>query len=94
MSEDPISPSKAESNPLNSDNSSKAVQDDSAEIHRLKQEIHRLEQDEALYKEKIRLLHEYNEIKDVTQMLLGKLAEIEGVCSKYLYGRFGLDCHD
>lgn len=36
-------------------------------------------------------LHEYNEIKDVGQMLLGKMAELEGTTTTALYERFGLD---
>ena len=42
----------------------------------------------------IEKLHEYNEIKDVGQILLGKLAEVEGVTSTQLYGRFGLQLDD
>ncbi|KAF7486413.1 DNA repair protein SWI5 homolog [Marmota monax] len=44
--------------------------------------------------EHISLLHEYNDIKDVGQMLLGKLAVIRGVTSKELYPEFGLDVND
>ena len=36
-------------------------------------------------------LHEYNEVKDVGQMLLGKIAEIEGTTTTALYKRFGLE---
>ena len=36
-------------------------------------------------------LHEYNEVKDVGQMLLGKIAELEGTTTTSLYERFGLD---
>jgi hypothetical protein len=36
-------------------------------------------------------LHEYNEIKDVGQMVLGKIAEIEGTTTTALYERFGLE---
>ncbi|XP_069913552.1 DNA repair protein SWI5 homolog [Oryctolagus cuniculus] len=39
-------------------------------------------------------LHEYNDIKDVAQMLLGKLAVIRGVTTKELYPEFGLDVND
>ncbi|XP_027963737.1 DNA repair protein SWI5 homolog [Eumetopias jubatus] len=42
----------------------------------------------------ISLLHEYNDIKDVGQMLLGKLAVIRGVTTKELYPEFGLDMND
>jgi len=39
-------------------------------------------------------LHEYNDIKDVGQMLLGRLAEVEQTTTKSLYGRYGLDLDD
>ncbi|XP_057169360.1 DNA repair protein SWI5 homolog [Ursus arctos] len=39
-------------------------------------------------------LHEYNDIKDVGQVLLGKLAVIRGVTTKELYPEFGLDMND
>ncbi|XP_051052002.1 DNA repair protein SWI5 homolog [Phodopus roborovskii] len=42
----------------------------------------------------ISLLHEYNDIKDVAQMLLGKLALTQGVTIKELYPDFGLDLSD
>ncbi len=35
-------------------------------------------------------LHQYNEIKDTGQLLLGKLAEVEGTTTATLYQRFGL----
>ena len=39
-------------------------------------------------------LHLYNEIKDVGQSLLGKLAEVEGLTTTQLYARFGLELDD
>ncbi|KAK3912930.1 DNA repair protein SWI5-like protein [Frankliniella fusca] len=36
------------------------------------------------------LLHEFNEIKDATQVVLGKLASIEGKTLKELHEQFGL----
>ncbi|XP_012576799.1 PREDICTED: DNA repair protein SWI5 homolog isoform X2 [Condylura cristata] len=39
-------------------------------------------------------LHEYNDIKDVGQALLGKLAVIRGVATKELYPEFDLDVDD
>ncbi|XP_060056248.1 DNA repair protein SWI5 homolog isoform X1 [Erinaceus europaeus] len=42
----------------------------------------------------INQLHEYNDIKDVGQMLLGKLAVIRGVTTKDLYAEFDLDMSD
>ena len=42
----------------------------------------------------IDLLHRYNELKDAGQILLGKLAEIEGVTTKDMYERYSLDLED
>ncbi|NXX51507.1 SWI5 protein, partial [Tricholaema leucomelas] len=42
----------------------------------------------------ISLLHEYNDIKDAGQMLLGKLAVIRGVTTKELYPEYDLEVND
>ncbi|KAJ7334334.1 swi5-like zinc finger protein [Desmophyllum pertusum] len=42
----------------------------------------------------IQKLHEYNEIKDVGQLLIGKLAEIDGTTTRAMYQEFGLDLED
>ncbi|XP_020627389.1 DNA repair protein SWI5 homolog [Orbicella faveolata] len=42
----------------------------------------------------IQKLHEYNEIKDVGQLLIGKLAEINGTTTRATYQEFGLDLED
>jgi len=39
-------------------------------------------------------LHEYNEIKDVAQMVLGRIAINEGVTTKDLYERYQLSIND
>lgn len=39
-------------------------------------------------------LHEYNEVKDMGQLLLGKLAEVQGTTTAVLYERFGLQLDD
>lgn len=39
-------------------------------------------------------LHEYNEVKDIGQLLLGKLAEVEGTTTASLYEQFGLGLED
>jgi DNA repair protein Swi5/Sae3 len=44
--------------------------------------------------DRIKKLHEYNEVKDIGQMLLGIIAEREGVTIKDLYKRFELDVDD
>ena len=42
----------------------------------------------------IKKLHEYNEIKDIGQTLLGKIAEVDGVTTTHLYQRFSLTLDD
>ncbi|XP_040461432.1 DNA repair protein SWI5 homolog [Falco naumanni] len=42
----------------------------------------------------ISLLHEYNDIKDAGQTLLGKLAVIRGVTTKQLYPEYDLELSD
>ncbi|KAL7978498.1 DNA repair protein SWI5 homolog [Crotalus tigris] len=60
------------------------------EIAQIKAEGYSLEELEN----HISLLHEYNEIKDTGQMLLGRLAAIRGVTTKDLYPEFDLDLND
>ncbi|XP_022084188.1 DNA repair protein SWI5 homolog isoform X2 [Acanthaster planci] len=42
----------------------------------------------------IEKMHEYNELKDTGQMLLGKIALVKGVTTKDLYEQFSLDLSD
>ncbi|KXJ29188.1 DNA repair protein SWI5 homolog [Exaiptasia diaphana] len=65
-------------------------------IESLDEEISLLQQEYDVdeLQEHIDKLHEYNDIKDVGQMLIGKLAEIDGKTTKSLYEEFGLDIDD
>ena len=60
-----------------------------AEIEELSQEY---SEDEL--QQYIDHLHEYNEIKDVGQLLLGKLAEVRGTTVSELYREFDLSLDD
>ncbi|XP_044124973.1 DNA repair protein SWI5 homolog [Bufo gargarizans] len=79
----------------------KTLQRDISELKQkeasLDQEIEQLEADGCCIEEldrHISLLHEYNELKDTGQMLLGQLAVLRGVTTKDLYAEFGLDLDD
>ncbi|KAL5033165.1 hypothetical protein BDV3_000179 [Batrachochytrium dendrobatidis] len=49
---------------------------------------------EVFIQEHIKRLHDYNEIKDIGQMLLGKCAEREQTTTRDMYVKFGLDFED
>jgi hypothetical protein len=42
----------------------------------------------------IQMLHDYNDLKDVGQTLLGKLAEMEGATIREMYNTYGLNTDD
>lgn len=42
-------------------------------------------------KDVMNLLHKYNEIKDATQIVFGRLASLEGQTLKQVHERFGLE---
>lgn len=49
----------------------------------------------AMNKERImQALHEYNDIKDITQMVLGQLAHLYGVTVTELHRKFNLPTHE
>ena len=66
------------------------------EIFDLDQEIHNLSQtyNEDELEMHIKALHDYNEIKDIGQILLGKIAEAENTTTTSLYSRFRLELDD
>ena len=51
-------------------------------------------EEEQQVKALIRQLHQYNEVKDLAQALIGQLANIEGCTTRELYPRFGLNIDD
>jgi hypothetical protein len=49
---------------------------------------------EKAMKEHIQELHDYNDLKDAGQALLGRLAEIEGITTRDMYKRYNLETDD
>ena len=45
-------------------------------------------------KEHMNHLHEYNELKDIGQIIIGKIAEIKGMTTKEIYSEYGLHLTD
>ncbi len=52
------------------------------------------EEEKARTKALMANLHAYNEVKDIAQALLGRLATVEGCTTKSLYARFNLSLTD
>ncbi|CAJ1070887.1 DNA repair protein SWI5 homolog [Xyrichtys novacula] len=72
-----------------------------AELERRKEqldnEIAQLEADGYRVEElehHIDMLHEYNDIKDIAQSLLGRIAALRGTTTRDLYSHFGLELDD
>ncbi|CRK90401.1 CLUMA_CG004096, isoform A [Clunio marinus] len=62
------------------------------ELDELDQKIEELTQTETNRKQdKIKLYHKYNETKDAAQLILGTLAEKEGLSIKELYKNMTID---
>ncbi|KAM9338518.1 DNA repair protein SWI5 homolog [Symphorus nematophorus] len=60
------------------------------EIAQLEAEGYRVEELEH----HIDMLHEYNDIKDIGQSLLGRIAALRGTTTRDLYSHFGLELDD
>ena len=53
-----------------------------------------IKEEEVMYEEYIKRLHQYNELKDTVQMLMGRLAVLENCTTKDLYPEFDLSPKD
>lgn len=73
----------------------------------MRRELEKLEKDEAkmdellhnLSKERVRqyqmdLFHEYNDLKDAAQAVMGLLADMNGTTVSHVHERFGIDTKD
>ncbi|KAG7498841.1 DNA repair protein SWI5-like [Solea senegalensis] len=60
------------------------------EIAQLEAEGYRVEELEH----HIDMLHEYNDIKDIGQSLLGRIAALRGTTTQEVYSHFGLELND
>ncbi|XP_048587731.1 DNA repair protein SWI5 homolog isoform X2 [Nematostella vectensis] len=91
------SPIQATTKPseVRSDNPHK-IQELHKKLHELDSEIQVLKKEyhEDELQHHIEKLHEYNEIKDVGQLLIGRLGELEGKTTRSLYAEFGLNVED
>lgn len=83
--------------------SSTAAEEAAGDVAKLRERLEEVEKEmevlSASYSEEelqahIEKLHEYNEVKDMGQLLLGKIAEVEGTTTAALYERFGLELDD
>ncbi|KAL0480085.1 swi5 [Acrasis kona] len=85
-------------NPLSGDDDIEIGRDLKKQLNDLEDQIKKVTmKQEKVDREKLlhrELLHEYNEIKDVGQMLLGRLAEMEGVTTRVMYEKYQLDFED
>ncbi|XP_076454476.1 DNA repair protein SWI5 homolog [Babylonia areolata] len=74
------------------------------EVDRLKEELHHTQQhiqqlrDSGLKESELAVfitkLHEYNELKDMGQMVMGNIASVQGVRTRDLYPNYGLELDD
>ncbi|KAL9651106.1 hypothetical protein ABK040_002823 [Willaertia magna] len=80
-------------------------EEEQEELKNLKEKLSELEEEhkqlndefekkQTLANEHIKKLHEYNEMKDIGQMLLGQLAHLDNTTVAKLYEKFGLELED
>ncbi|GLB43543.1 putative swi5 [Lyophyllum shimeji] len=65
-----------------------------AEIDKLQRELGEHEDAEKIAKHHIQLLHRYNEAKDATQILIGRLATLRGTTVRQIHEDLDLNGDD
>ncbi|PPQ63284.1 hypothetical protein CVT24_006809 [Panaeolus cyanescens] len=64
------------------------------EIDRLQAQLGHDQDAEAIVKRHIALLHRYNEAKDATQILIGRLASLKQTTIRKIHEEYGLEDDD
>ena len=76
----------------------KQMEEEQQEILQLHKDIleltKQIEMNERNSKESLNKVHEYNDIKDIGQMLLGKLGQLENKTIMELYEEYNIDLND
>ena len=87
---------KTSPNTINVETMAREVLKLKTQLEAVRREIRDLSEDyhEEELQVHIDKLHEYNEVKDMGQILLGKIAEVDGTTTAIVYERFGLDFAD
>ncbi|XP_067127297.1 DNA repair protein SWI5 homolog isoform X3 [Centruroides vittatus] len=79
------------------ENLRKQIESLKSKEHHLDEQIKNL-REEGFKEEELNMhiekLHEYNEVKDIAQLILGKLAIFEGVTIKEMHEKYGLNPED
>ncbi|KAG5715896.1 hypothetical protein E4T56_gene20149 [Termitomyces sp. T112] len=65
-----------------------------AEVKDLQEKLGAHEDAEKIVQRHIKLLHQYNEAKDATQILIGRLAVLKGTTIRQIHEDLGLDGSD
>lgn len=64
------------------------------EISEFDKEIKKLGDEALLRKKRMKLLHDYNDVKDATQEIIGRLANVKGTTLESLHRSFDLPLNE
>ncbi|KAF5332775.1 hypothetical protein D9611_005150 [Ephemerocybe angulata] len=79
---------------ISKENQRQKVADLEAEIERLQGELGEGKDAEAIVKRHIKLLHDYNEVKDAAQTLIGRLAAWRETTIRQIHKDYDLEDRD